>query len=494
MRAITQADIDVLMQSSREVFVKIQLLSAQGQVLDELQGDVIDGDVSIDAESDIRRTCNLDLYVKDRSLFVGEKRKVWLDKTVRLYYGIRHQRTQEILWYPLGIYLFNEQSYEYSAVTHTLSVSCADRMSRLTGLRSGQIGGVPTEIPAGSPIRSSMISAVTQLGGVRDYLIEDIGKEVPYDLSFPTGASVYDIVVKLRDLYPGWETFFDLDGTFVCQPIPTLEDDPILYDGTLLRPLVISEMLTNSFSAVKNVSEVWGKSIDAGRYADTSTYTGNCYRIALDSFALEEYMTVGFKASAANAAAPRLQINALAACPIVDDEGIPLGAGIMLAGKSYVVKYRRGQFVFLGQFQIHAIAKEVSAMPSAAEITRDKAENLCDNISYVVNPESPYTVEKLGEIRQVFSGGEYEDIYADSLCVQRAEYENWKSTRLQDGVTLEMMGIPWMDVNQKLRYMASSTGAAAQYITKSISLSLRSGRQTVQCIRFYPLYPWIVSR
>lgn len=494
MRAVTQRDIDVLMQSSREVFVKIQLLNDRYQVLDELQGDVIDGDVNIDAESNIRRTCNLELYVRDRSLFVGEKRKIWLDKTVRLYYGIRHQRTREILWYPLGVYLFNEQSYEYSAVTHTLSVSCVDRMSGLTGLRDGQIGGVPTEIPAGSLIRDSMISAVTQLGGVQDYLIEDVGKEVPYDLSFPTGASVYDIVVKLRDLYPGWETFFNLDGAFVCQPVPTLESDPVLYDDTLLRPLVISEMLTNSFSAVRNVTEIWGKTIDAGRYADASTYSGNCYRISLDGFALEEYATVGFRVDAANAASPSLQINALASCPIVDDEGAPLRAGVMLAGKSYVVKYRRGQFIFLGQFQIHAIAKEVSAMPSAAAIAKDKAENLCDNISYVVNPESPYTVEKLGEIRQVLSGGEYEDIYSDSLCIQRAEYENWKSTRLQDGMTLEMMGIPWLDVNQKLRYTSGSIGAEAQYITKSVSLSLRSGRQTVGCVRFYPLYPFILSK
>ena len=32
--------------------------------------------------------------------------------------------------------------------------------------------------------------------------------------------------------------------------------------------------------------------------------------------------------------------------------------------------------------------------------------------------------------------------------MERAEYENWKSTRLQDSISLEMM-IPWLHVNKK---------------------------------------------
>lgn len=77
---------------------------------------------------------------------------------------------------------------------HMLSGSHVDRMIGLSGLRSSQIDGVSTESPA--------------------------------------GASMYDIVVKLRNLYPGWETFFSLDGVFVCRPVPTLESGPILYDDT----------------------------------------------------------------------------------------------------------------------------------------------------------------------------------------------------------------------------------------------------------------------
>jgi len=493
MRIITQADIDILMQSTRESFIRVQLLNEKYQVIDELQGEVIDGDISIDASTDIRRTCNLSIYVKDTSYFTGEKRKIWLDKFVRLYYGVRHQRTQEILWYLLGIYLFNDQSYMYSVLSHTLTASCVDLMSKLTGVRNGQINGIPTEIPAGSSIRNSMISTLTQFGGIKDYLIDDIEKEVPYDMAFSTGSTVYNIVSQLRDLYPGWETFFDLDGTFVCQPIPTLENDPILYDNNILKPLIISETLSNSFSAVKNVTEVWGKTIDADRFSDTSSYSGNTYNISLSSFELENYMTIGFKASANNAASPKLKINSLSAYPIVNDNDKPIDANTILSGKSYVLKYRKEKFYFLGQFQIHAIVKEVSQYPSAAYIANDKKDNNCDNISYVVNPDSPYTIEKLGEIRQVLTGGEYSEIYSDDLCTQRAEYENWMTTRLQDGMTLEMMGIPWLDVNQKFNYTANSTGETAQYITKSINWSLKNGRQTVQCVKFYPLYPGIIN-
>lgn len=70
------------------------------------------------------------------------------------------------------------------------------------------------------------------------------------------------------------------------------------------------------------------------------------------------------------------------------------------------------------------MAKEVSYEPTIAEKELDKINESCDNISYLVNPDSPYTIEKVGELRQILSGDDYEKIYADELAVERAEYEN----------------------------------------------------------------------
>jgi hypothetical protein len=70
------------------------------------------------------------------------------------------------------------------------------------------------------------------------------------------------------------------------------------------------------------------------------------------------------------------------------------------------------------------MAKEVKIEPTLEEKEQDKENESCDNILYVVNPDSPYTIEDIGEWRQVLSGDEYENIYSDELAVERAEYEN----------------------------------------------------------------------
>ena len=64
--------------------------------------------------------------------------------------------------------------------------------------------------------------------------------------------------------------------------------------------------------------------------------------------------------------------------------------------------------------------------------------------------ESPFNIYDLGEIRKVLSGGEYDNVYSNDLAKQRAEYELWLHTRLNDGLTLSCVPIYWADVNMKI--------------------------------------------
>jgi len=403
---IQQVDLDILRQSNQATYVKLELLNQEFQIIDELQGEMIDGSHNVDAESDIRTTANISFIVKDASYLVGQDKKIWLDKYVRLYVGVVHQRSQEILWYPMGTFLFNENSYTYNANDRTLGVNLLDLMCKITGIRNGQVKGLTHSIPINSNIRNLMISTLTEGGGFFNYIIDDIGKTTPYTLEFSTGVTVYEMIKQLRDLYPAWETFFD-DVTFICKEIPTCIDDNIVLDTETIAPLVISESLNNSFENVKNVTEIWGMNTDTE--------------------------------------------------------------------------------------QIHAIVKEYSIEPTVQEKSIDATNESCTNIKYVINPDSPYAVDKIGEIRQVLDEGEYEDIPTNELCLERAEYENWKSTRLQDSISLETMMIPWLGVNQKISYTSKVTNLTEEYIIKSINRSLTNWTQTINMIKFYPLYPFIVS-
>ena len=113
----TVDDLKVLKLKNKSIYVKIELLDRNYLTLAELNGVTIDLSLSIDANSDIRRTLSLTMTVKDDSLLLEENRKIWFDRYIRVYVGYLNTLSpkQEVLWYNMGIYLFNQTSYSYDA-------------------------------------------------------------------------------------------------------------------------------------------------------------------------------------------------------------------------------------------------------------------------------------------------------------------------------------------------------------------------------------------
>lgn len=490
---ITQNDINILSQPILNAYIRLSLLNENFVTIDQLSGEIINGSHNIDASSDIRTTCSISFMLKDNTYLIGEDKKIWLNRYAKLELGIYSTRNKIIYWYPLGTFLFNDNNYTYDAQNKTLNVSLVDLMSTLTGIRNGQTKGLSHLVPAESGIRDSIINILSEGGLTFDYRIADIGKTIPYDLEYGTGITVYQMLSDIINLYPGWEMFFD-ERTFVVQPIPTTANDKVVLESSIFTPLVISENLTNTFSSVKNVSDVWGQCIDADRYADTSTNTDNQYNITLADYTLGVGDKIGFRANI-DIAEPTLKINNENTYPIVrlntsaeDEIPAPLSANL-----AYVVKFKNSKFYYQGEFQVHGIVKEFNAEPDVTFKAQDKINENCNNIKYVINLDSPYSVEKIGEIRQVLSSGEYDNIYTEDLALQRAEYENWKSTRLQDSINLTTVLIPWLNVNQKVEYTSLITGETNQYIVKSINKNFDSWTMSINMIKFYPLYPFIIE-
>lgn len=179
--------------------------------------------------------------------------------------------------------------------------------------------------------------------------------------------------------------------------------------------------------------------------------------------------------------------------PLCDVNGNPIENGQLKIGTTYIFKFSDGKFIFLGQPQVMAVAKEVSKEPTEAEKKADIEKETCENILYVVNPDSPFTVEKIGERREVLSGDMYQKIYSDTLAQERAEYELWKATRLNDVLTLNTLMVPWLAGNEKIRYTSKTSNVTSDYIIKQISGSFSSWTETITASKFYPLYPFVVQ-
>lgn len=264
--APTQTDYELAQLKTKSVRIKVDVLNFEFQTVNSLEGRVVDGSITIDANSDIRRTCSLTLTVDKSSQMITPGGEIWLDKFMKVYVGIDNPRdNNNTVWYNMGIYLINNPNSVYNVNTNQVSFEGLDLMAKLTGRRNGQLPAMTTVVPTESNLADVVKKTITELGGFNEYIIVDQGYTVPYTIKKDCGSTVYDLLVELRDLYPNWEMFFDVDGVFHWQPIPQGENEPVIVNfDELSQALVISSSIDIDFENVKNNIIVYGRLLDNG--------------------------------------------------------------------------------------------------------------------------------------------------------------------------------------------------------------------------------------
>ena len=95
----TQNDIRALLFHNKEMYVRILLLNDQFQTVYEMNYEYISGDISINIDSDIRNVLSMALFAKDRSVGFAEDRKLWINKFVKVFIGVKVSLEKDILWY-----------------------------------------------------------------------------------------------------------------------------------------------------------------------------------------------------------------------------------------------------------------------------------------------------------------------------------------------------------------------------------------------------------
>ena len=556
----TSDDYALIDQPDIILDIRFDIKDSDGNIVDSLQGVVDGGTLSIDADSDVRRTTSIILVpiennnvissgMSDVKFDLSEKSLYWINKTADMYCGLYSIRNDAFTWYKMGVFEFQDTSISFDSSTNQMSINCSDLMTLLDGTLNGQMGQLTTTIPAYSEnpdtgevlehnyIRAAMAKVISQLGGISNYLISDIGEfkgmpqyntdyetyrtnhplwdSVPYDLEYDCGCTVLDIVTELRDLYPNYEAYFDEEGTFMCQMIPSCYYDDFAITDDVLQKYLVSEDTSRDYTVVKNVTEVWGQVLDVDYYSDSVTNSSGCYTAAIDGFNEKYYSgdKVGLVIPSTNIANQTINISSLGAIPIYnEDTDTALAAGTLEAGKTYVFECKRlytsaGQsdsikFYYLGEYQVHAmcvltdgtVIKDGWTDPDT-ETKYDlysqsyfKVKYNCANVEMNVIPDSPFTIQKIGVRLDVKTGDDYENITSDSLAIARAHYENWISSRLTDNITITTAIMPWVDVNTKVAYRMQNSDSISQYIVKSVSHDFTALTTQMTLMTFYPLY------
>ena len=396
-------------------------------------------------------------------------------------------------------------------------------------------------------IRDGVITALERLGDIHEYNIDDIGEfqampqynpdyvqyreenplwnNIPYDLEFSVGDNVLSILNTFRDLYPNYEMFFDIDNTYIAQMIPSEEADDPWLTNDYLQEVLISENFSIDTTAVRNVTEVFGASLDTDYTASSCALSGANYTIEVDEYG-DQYYTGDLVAIAFDVTNPadaticihttytdkegHKQTVTLDPLTLLDQmTDLPLEAGTIEPGALYVCKiktrvengYPVKHFYFLSQYQPQAINVLTDGSVSdedyecadgriVKKYSMDYFKDFynCRVVSFTIDTESAFTIQKLGVLLNVFSGGEFDNIESDQRALARAEWENWKTCRLTDSINITTKILPFLDVNKKVSYKRSDKELPEDYIIQSVAHDTAGGTSSISMYRFRPLY------
>lgn len=253
----SQEQYQVHLQNSRSVRVKLDWLSWAEHKIDSLEGKLIDGSITLDRKSPIRRTCSL-AFVTDGDKFIPSPTNyIWLNRKFRLWVGVDSLITGEPVWFDKGIFILDTPSLSYSKDDNSLTLSGLDKMCLYDGTLNGQLLN-PIIIPEGTDINVALRTTLQSLGGETKFNMDTIGRNLPYAIERNAGETIYEVLKEIAELYMDWsEIYFDEKGFFRFEKNKERTNDGIVWDFSQ-TPLVLNYRNDPNFRNIKNHIQVWG--------------------------------------------------------------------------------------------------------------------------------------------------------------------------------------------------------------------------------------------
>ena len=470
MSEITQAQYNTAKQSQRNISIRINLLNFSKQIIDSIEGQVIGGSITSDANSNMRNTCDIQMVVTDSSFNVEAEGKIWMDRYIQIYIGVEDLKTHQTIWTNKGIYLLNQPTYGYSAESKVLSFQGVDMMALLTDMRGGMLSEAYL-IPAGSNVRDVIIT-ILGVNGINEYVVDDCKNSdgsiqpVPYDMTFDIGSTWWDVLESLQSILPNYQMYFDVDGVFHYEPTPYKPNEVVRMDDDIWRQNVISENVSYDFESVKNSVKVLGRTHPVNYFATNVTVNEATINLTIPNLTeLTDGALIGFTLTKSVYGNIMLNVNNLGAVKLSKLDG------------SYVTSLAKGEYWTASYDADNQSWKFLGHVQAVGEWMDD-------------NPNSPFFVgNPAGAIKIVLYGGEYDNIMSDELATQRAEWEIYQRCRMNDSITLTSVPIYWSEVNWMVAYTPLGQDVVNQYLIRSITTDLTyDGTQTYNMIRWYPYY------
>lgn len=200
----------------RKTYVEIELLDFNSELpISSIQGTVNSGTLTIDANSNVRRTISLSMITNQNSSnienldnIISIKRKIKIKIGYKNYLSDYIKKYGEIIWFPCGVYVISNAQVSRSTSGWSISISAKDKMVLLNGYIGGTFPASTTlheryeyNYEEGNKITKISYPTIVQIISelVNHYGNEDVNKIFINDL---------DTVTKLQIKYVGKEPIY----------------------------------------------------------------------------------------------------------------------------------------------------------------------------------------------------------------------------------------------------------------------------------------------
>lgn len=198
---------------AHETFVirKVDIYESDGVTPWRLNVGLLDGQVSVDAGRDERRTFDLNLWAGDGELPIGPDDALWYDKQIKIYRGVQYGAEGTILdWYaPLGTFMIDRITQPY--FPSEIRITGRDLTKKLITSKFGRA----TQFAAGTPMEV-VVKTIATNAGISTFSLPNTGVVLGKDFLFEADTTRKKAIFDICSAY-GYDCYFDALGFLVIQ-------------------------------------------------------------------------------------------------------------------------------------------------------------------------------------------------------------------------------------------------------------------------------------
>jgi hypothetical protein len=253
IKIYTNEQYQVMLQKTKELRVKIEVLDKNDMVIDYIEGLTTEGSIDIKNEGIIRRNLNM-TFVATNKTEINKNSVLSINKRLRVYIGIVNY-FDEVEYFNCGIFIISNPEKNISERGNTISVKGYDK-----GYLFQQN---PFEYKTTFEINTPVGEAIKSLGiliGETKFLIEDYTYLIPNtELQYQPDAKIESGIKDLQDMYMNYQIYYNTDGYLVYETIKDRLNDPIIWSFKDSTDFHINKTQSYNYDNVKNYIKVLGR-------------------------------------------------------------------------------------------------------------------------------------------------------------------------------------------------------------------------------------------